>query len=156
MSEDKTNRSLNYALWLLARRPYCEKQIHEKLARKEFLSEEIEATMIRLKELKFLDDAELARSFIRQSITGKAKGARRIKFELLRKGVDKEIVEQVLLESGLSEGETDLATETLQRFGRRFKKLDSHKRYEKAIRFLITRGFSFDDSKKAYETVLKK
>ena len=143
-------KSLEYAFWLLGRRAYTQKQIREKLESKEFGSQDIESTVERLINLKFLDDFEFAKNYVRQSTLGKPKGKYRLKIELSRKGVDKELIEQALTEE-LS-GEEDLASQALARYGKKFAKLDRQKRYEKSMRFLLGRGFSYDVAKKAVAT----
>jgi len=142
-----SKRPLKYALWLLGRRAYSQKQIREKLEGKKFEPEEVKNTIKHLIELKFLDDFELAKSFIRQSTLGKPKGKYRLTQELFRKGVDKELIEQALAEE-LSDEET-LATQALARYGKKFTKLDRQKRYEKSMRFLLGRGFSIDIARKS-------
>lgn len=153
MSNESQNKPLNYALWLLGRRAYTQKQIREKLKGKEFLPEQIEATVNRLLELKFLDDLEFAKNFIRQSTLGKPKGKYRLTMELSRKGVAKELIEQALTEELL--GEENLAAQALARYGKRFAGLDRQKRYEKSMRFLLARGFSYDVAKKALTDRIK-
>lgn len=145
----RQSRSIRYALWLLGRRAYTQKQMREKLERKKFETAEIEATLGRLLELEFLNDLEFAKNFIRQSTLGKPKGVRRVRFELLRKGVEKETIERAIAEGNFAENEGDLATQALARYGKKFEKYDRQKRYEKSIRFLLGRGFSYDVAKKA-------
>jgi len=143
--------SLNYSLWLLGKRAYSEKQIREKLAKKEYPTEEIEATVKKLRDLKFLDDLEFARNFIRQATSSKPKGKYRLTMELSQKGVAKDLIEQAISENLTDESK--LALDTLKRYGKKFARLDRQKRFEKSIRFLLARGFSYDDAKKAYRII---
>lgn len=152
--DDNKNRSFEYGLWLLGRRPYTQKNLREKLEGKKFESDEVDAAISRLLELGFLDDLEFAKNYIRQSTLGKPKGGRRIRFELMRKGVDKELIEQAIEEANLHDAEPELIMLALKNYLKKLHNLPREKIYARAMGFLMRRGFPYNESKKAISTYL--
>jgi len=138
----------------LGRRAYSVKQIREKLEGKKFESEDIDATIKRLLELKFLDDFEFAKNFIRQSTLGKPKGVQRVRFELLRKGIEKDVIENALLEGNLAESEEELIKKALKTYIKKSTNPTRDKIYNRSIGFLLRRGFGYDKSKRAVSEFL--
>jgi len=145
----RKNRSLEYSLWLLGRRAYTEKQIRDKLESKKFEPEEIENTLRRLLDLKFVDDFEFARSFVRQAKLGRPKGAYRIKFELKQKGLKKELIECALADENFEENEAKLVESALKLYLPKIKNLSREKQYRRTMAYLLCRGFSYNEAKKA-------
>jgi regulatory protein len=147
-------RALGYSFWLLSRRARTEKEIREKLALKECSSETIETVIGKLFELKFLDDLEFARNYVRRSKIIKPKGKYRLFQELIRKGVGKEIVNQAI-EEGLGGEEENLAETALKSYLHKIKNLPREKQYNRAMGYLLRRGFSYDEAKKATLVILE-
>ncbi len=155
MSKEHSRRTLEYALWLLGRRAYSIKRIREKLEGKKFESEDIDAAIKRLIELKFLDDFEFAKNFIRQSALGKPKGVRRVRFELLHKGIENDVIEDALLEGNLAESEEELIKKALKTYIKKSTNLAREKIYNRSMGFLLRRGFGYDKSKRAVSEFLE-
>jgi len=146
-------RALEYSFWLLSRRARTEYEIREKLLSKNCTAENIEAVAKKLYELKFLDDLEFARNYIRASKIIKPKGKYRLFQELLRKGVKKEVANQAI-EEGLND-EENLAEMALKSYSNKIKNLPREKQYNRAIGYLLRRGFSLDETKKAVRKYLE-
>ena len=141
-------RSWNYCLWLLSRRAYTVKELRDKLVKKETKPEVIEQTLERLKERKFVNDADFAAMYVRSRQT--QKGPIALRRELFRKGVAEEVVGESL--SALDEDtQTETAAELLVKNAWRFNKDDPRKNYAKAYAFLARRGFGSDVVKRAIE-----
>ncbi|MCX6809277.1 MAG: regulatory protein RecX [Candidatus Berkelbacteria bacterium] len=148
-------RALNRALFYLSQRSQTQKQIEEKLARKEFASDDIEFAIKKLKDLEFIDDLKFAKNYVRQSLTLKPKGKRRLFLELVRKGVLKDLIEQALEEELTEENEQERLDEVLQKYLKRSANVPREKIYNRALGFLMRRGFSYDLSKKALQDAMK-
>jgi len=145
-------KSLNYALWLIGRRARTYKEIEEKLARKGFERAEVVDTIRELEKLKLLDDKEFALSYIRASKSLKPKGRYRLRLELVKHGVDKNIAELALDEEL---GETnELSEEALKSYLKRAGSLPKQKLYQRSMGFLLRRGFSLDEAKKTVKKFL--
>ena len=129
------------AVQYLARRDYSRLELRDKLLRyvdSEDQLSELEQVLNELESRKYLSDERYAhtRARLRSSRFGNA----RIEFELRRQGLDNETVKQALepLES-----EFDRAKALwLKRF--KGKRPEDFKEKTKQVRFLASRGFSFD------------
>jgi regulatory protein len=149
------NRPLELALYYLSRQAQTIKQIRDKLTRKEFESSEIEAVINRLKELGFLDDAKYAKDFIRISKLGKPKGKYRIRLELIKKGIDKELIE-VALEEGFDEGEQEeLIDAAAKVYLKKIRNLPREKVYTRLMGYLLRRGFDYGKVSGKVKEILK-
>jgi regulatory protein len=137
----------------LGRRARTEKEIREKLALKECEESEINNVVRKLYEWKLLDDLEFARSYVRQSKNFKPKGKYRLRLELVKKGVDRELADQAI-EEGLSGEAEGLAADALAPYLKKITGLPREKQYNRAMGFLMRRGFSLDEAKKAVHALL--
>ncbi|MDH4358471.1 MAG: recombination regulator RecX [Candidatus Berkelbacteria bacterium] len=143
---------LNYALWLIGRRARTQREIEEKLSRKGFDKSEILKTVDKLKQLRLLDDKEYSLSYIKASKSLKPKGRYRLLLELTKHGVDKGTA-QLALDEELEDTGT-LAETALKSYLKRSGGLSKEKLYQRSMGFLLRRGFSLDEAKKAVKKVL--
>jgi regulatory protein len=131
------------SLRVLALRDHSEAELRRKLKEKGYEAEGIDASVARLKELGYLDDARFARQFASSSVrNGRGFGAK-LKLDLTRKGVAPAIVSEVL--SGISDefSERELILEVMER---RFSGFDpetaTEKERRRIISYLQRKGFS--------------
>ena len=124
-----------YAVTLLIRRRYTEKELWRKMAEKKYTPEEIEDVVLYLKENGSLDDTDYARRFTHDAMLLKGYGKFRVRHQLREKGVDDAIIDDVLSATDIDE--KDIILNFLQK----------HKDVEKesAIRRLMNRGFQYHD-----------
>ena len=135
------NGAFNYGIWLLSKRDYSEKLIEEKILKKEYSQKEATDAIARLKDCGFLNDISYARRYINQALEVKKHGFVRIKNDLMRKGVAREVVEDILYEF-----ENADEKETLMPLVR--KKLNGDfdiKNVNKVKRYFFTRGYKPSD-----------
>ena len=78
------------ALVLLAHRPRAAEELRRRLRRKGFADEVADATVEKLEELRLVDDASFAETFVRDRVRLRPHGPRRLRQELRAKGVDEE------------------------------------------------------------------
>ena len=71
-----------------------EKEIRDYLIRKKATNEIIDHIVDLLKKQKFLNDEEFARSWISSRARFRPKGKNAIRFELLQKGITKDVVDK--------------------------------------------------------------
>lgn len=137
----------NYALWLLGAREHSTKELQQKLARKSYEQDIIDSTISYLLEYNYLSDERYAEAFCR-SKAAKPLGKQRILNELRMKGIAEELAKQAL--NSLEVDWFELALELKQRkFGVSVEK--DFKARAKQARYLVYRGFSFDEVKYATE-----
>ena len=130
-----------------------------KLKGEEKLGEFIIDTIVQLMKRKgMLDDKQFATSWM-QSRSRKY-GPQRIKQELYKKGIDREIIEEVVsgqrahTESG--EDYSAVAEKLLEKRIDRWKELPQIKQKKKAYEFLLRRGFDYEEVKNTVENILRK
>ena len=127
----KTANSVNTAL-------KTEKQVKDYIAKKGFDKNISEYVIEKLKEYKYIDDEAFAKAYI--STYSSKFGPMKLKANLSEKGIKKEIIENLLKDVELDE-------ENLYNLSVKYMK-NKERTYEsqvKLMRFLASRGFSYDD-----------
>lgn len=127
------------AFRFLAHRPRSEWEIRRNLEGKEYAPAIIDAVIVRMRELKFCDDWEFARYWVRQREQFKPRSPMVLSQELRQKRVDSEIIDEVLSELDV-EASARRAAE--KRVGR-WEHLDEEEFRNKMSRYLAGRGFSY-------------
>ena len=144
---------LNIAFFYLKFRPRTIKEAREHLYKKvrttHWSHEAVDKIINHLIELKFLDDKEFINYLVTSRTRTKVKGVFAIKQELLRYGVEKELIDEYFSNTQINEEE--LAEKFLASRWDRFKSLPKQKRFEKAVSLLARRGFNFEISRKTVE-----
>jgi len=144
MSEAKESsgvKAWQYALKRLAMKGYHSAELAAKMEEAGFSAEEVEGALTRCREAGYLNDAEwVARSAER--LSARTKGPLAIRQALMAKGVEASEVEAVV--EGLDEEE--LVEKIVQLLEKRWgvEGLVDFKVRQKAIAFLMRRGFTFD------------
>ena len=123
----------------ISRAMKTEKQVKDYLCLKGFDALAAERAVEKLKEYKYADDLQFAALYV--EMNGRQKGARRIKAELMQKGIDETKAEQALLmlsEERSSESAAALADKFMRGKANDFKNL------VRLSRFLAARGFDYE------------
>lgn len=107
---------------------------------------EIDAVLDFCLEYKFLNDEIYAKRLAKDLANLKKYGKRRIKEDLLSRGIDSEFVE-----NALSELEFDEFSELLPLMEKKLKNNFEKKNVDKAIRYFLYRGYGFSDINKCIE-----
>ncbi len=160
--EDETYLKLrDYSLILLSFRPRSIKEISDKLKRyssKKKISEEtIDQVINYLKDQNFLNDEEFVQWWFTQRKSFRPKGFQLIKLELLRKGIDKELIERFFADSkNKGEDEFFSAMRVIEKKINLLKNLQKEEKKAKIIRLLATRGFSWEVIYHVIDEVLEK
>lgn len=124
-------------------RPRSEFEIRRWLARKKVNEKDGEGTIRELKKSGFIDDAAFVRWWADQRTTFRPKSQRMLIVEVVKKGVNKELAQQVLASAGLpTDGE--LAQLVLEKKRRTLEKLDPETRKKKITNLLMSRGFGWN------------
>lgn len=146
------------ALFLLARRAHSKYELKQKLLQKKFNKDKIDAVLNKIEEEGFLNDLEFAKLFISERIGKGKSGPLKIKNELAAKGIKRETIEEVMRIFFPSEENEEAAFEIAEKKLRqlRNRNIEAHLIKQKLYSFLISRGFSFEVSKRAAEKILEK
>ena len=162
---DPITPALNKAINYLSFRPRSEKEIREYLLgknkpqKKTFAPpsfEIIDAVVLKLKELRFLNDREFAASWVRSRIEYKPKSKSIIKMELRQKGISAELIEEVLQSRIGKKDDITIARGLLEKRRKRYEDMKIQERYQKAGGFLARKGFSFEVIKSVIDEVFGK
>ena len=134
-SADKT--ALMTAVDYLARQAHSEQKLREKLTRKGFPEEEIDAAIARLIERHYLDDTDLCTQQFMYLYNESRNSVRQICAKLMQRGFDHDLVRSVVPEDTF-EREIAVAERLLSM---KFKPTDAH---QKMMAHLYQKGFSLD------------
>lgn len=127
------NKLLNFA----TSRPRSERELFSWLKRKKVPDNLHKRLFSKLKRLDLVDDNKFAKWWIEQRLQFKYKSKKELKYELRQKGIDKNVIEEVLERSGLDEEEAA-------------KKLLAKRKFsdpQRAFSYLARKGFDFETIK---------
>lgn len=96
----------------------------------------------KLKRLELLDDTKFAKWWVEQRITFRPRGKRALMAELRQKGIDRYIIDEVLVKADMDEKE--MAKKLLERRKYRWEKLNKLEVRKKKSEFLARKGFSWE------------
>lgn len=142
--EDKRNlnRAREYALRLLEYRERSEQEIKERMARKNYNERLIKSTIKSLKNHNLVNDRRFARMWA-ESCLRRSYGRWKVQADLNKKGIDREIVEEVLRESYSKVDEVQIALALIQKKWP-FLKEEKNTLLRRVSDFLKRRGFPFE------------
>lgn len=136
---DIFGRCYNAALRLLSYRPRSEAEVRTRLSRR-FDSETIEGVILQLRARQMIDDTAFATFWREERESFSPRGKRLLKVELRYKGIDPEVIDEVL--DGIDDEES--AYRAAQKRGRTLVKEDYQTFRRKLGAFLRRRGFSYE------------
>ena len=130
----------------LSYRSRSTEEVREKLGEAGFSPAAIEKALARIKELGYLNDYEYALTFGRSCIEHKLWGITRIRDALLKKGVAPGTIASALQSLAQEHDFSRIARRALEsRFSPvEIRKFTGDKTRQKAIAFLLRKGFSWD------------
>ena len=139
----------NYALNLLAARPYATRALHRKLIQKQYSAADADDAIRRLVDNGLLDDAKYAEQYARSKILSSGSSKRRLQQDLYRKGIKGDLATNAIA-AVLESEEIDPAA-VLERVAK--KKLAGMGDLEPLVlrrrlfAFLARRGYDVDEIK---------
>ena len=135
--------ALAAGLRMLAGRDLSEAQIRERLERKGFPPDAIDATVARLTEEGAIDDRRTAANRARAELFVRGRGRLRVLQQLRAIGITPETAEQALADAIGQTEETALVERALQRRWRgRAARIEDQAEFRRLYRYLTGRGFS--------------
>ena len=141
-------RAFNKSIDLLSRREHSRKELIEKLSQRGYQAVS-DLVADKLQEKGYLDDERFAGMYANELKNRKSMGKRRIRQELLRKGIDRDIIENVI-----ESMEEDPIEEIVDIVKRKYPKFNlDEKNKTRAINGLLRLGYSFSDIKKALREI---
>jgi regulatory protein len=137
----------------LSRRDHSIKELRLKLIKKKFDKDLIDKVLDHLQEFNYLNDEKFAVSYYNELVKNKLFGTNRIKNELYKKGVSREIIESVVREEheddNFYENAKILASKKISQIER--KESDTIKIKQKLYSYLTNKGYSGEIISKIFE-----
>lgn len=132
-----------YAFLLLKFRLRSEAELKARLKQKGFSEELSRDTINFLKDKEFIDDRVFAKGWVASRLK-RSFGIRRIKQELIAKGLDKGIIEDSLLQAQKNYSEDQAASQLAQQRFSKLRNIEPQKAKARVYAYLLRRGFSPD------------
>jgi regulatory protein len=149
LREDERARAYEAALAFLSYRPRSEREIRDRLKKKDVPDAVVELVLERLRELRLVDDQEFARYWVEQRQTRRPRGARLLRQELRQKGIARETTAEALEQSDAATDPIEAACRAGRRKARSLDTLDGRSFDQKLGQFLLRRGFDFETARSA-------
>lgn len=163
LKSETTSRLFDASLKFLQLRSRSEKEIKDYLSKKIAKEENIKfaeaaqspiipIVLKKLHRYNYVNDREFAIWWVKSRIK-RAKGPRLIRFELLQKGIDKEIIEKALAASPAPQKAAVLALEKKLKSWQNLSQIEFKK---KVVNFLASRGFNWETIEEIFAFLQKK
>lgn len=144
LEQSELRRAKSKALYLLEFRDYSTRDLEQKL-KKDFSSEICREAVEFMIEIGAIDDTRYAETLVRHLVQFKRYGRHRIRQELSLKGIDHDIIDEVLDEAEFDEQEM-----ILELLDKKFSRdLCDQKGINRTIASLTRYGYSYGDIKSA-------
>jgi len=130
-----------YAFLLLKFRLRSENELLTRLKQKGFSEQVSKNTVNFLKEKEFIDDRIFAKGWVASRLK-RPFGLRRIKQELAQKGLDKNIIEDLLSQAKKDYSEEQIVSQLAGQRFLRLKGIEPQKAKMRVYAYLLRRGFS--------------
>ncbi len=148
---DEVAYAYERAVRYLGTRPRSIEEIRRYLRRKDIPADVIEAVIERLETMRYVDDHEFARMWVRNRGEFNPRGAAALRSELRAKGIDTSIIDQVLEDLDT----TTLAMQAAQRKLRSLRHEDETSFRRKLGNYLTRRGFDYETVRTVTDTLIE-
>lgn len=140
--ESEKNTALDKALTHISASQKTEREIRDFLLKKGYLSAVVEYVLEKMRSYGFVDDGSYAKAYAENAV--KKKGKRLIELELKRKGISDDAIDSATDDL---QGEEETAKKIAEKYmrGKVVDKINLQKTY----RYLLSKGFDWEISKKA-------
>lgn len=152
--EDNYIKCKNTALKTIERTYKSEKELAQKLSLKGYDDHIINRTINFMKEYNLLNDNNYATMYVKDK--SRNIGKKKIKYSLLQKGIDEEIIESELEKINNDEVKAivyEMALKKYKVFSKREN--DNYKLTQKLYRFLMGKGYDYDLIKDVVKSIVK-
>ncbi len=136
---DAVERAAERALGLLSYRPRSRSEVRRRLSEKGYEQNTTQEALIRLERVGLLDDRAFARYWVENRLQFNPRGAAVLRQELRQKGVDDQVIEEVLAEYD----EEEAAARAAETAVRQLRRLDPPTFRRRLSDYLRRRGFPY-------------
>ena len=140
--------AFNSAMYSLDMRDHSEREMRQKLLRK-YDAQSVDSAVTKLVDLGLINDRRYAELLVRELFERKKYGKSRVKSELFRRGIDSDIINEVIDEYE-EENETDNVEKIVDIIRKKYyNKLVDEKSRQRVVAALVRLGYSFSDIRQA-------
>lgn len=139
-TKDELKKAYAKGIDIISRRPHTEKEVRDKLKAKEFADNTIQLTVEKLKEYGYLNDVAFIDHYL--SFKGAINGPRKLKYDLMQKGISEQLIDAAIENSEGSEYDRCLAVAQSRLDGISVT-LEMSKKYRRLAGFLERKGYGF-------------
>ena len=136
-------------LKMLGRRELSEKQVRQRLARKEYEQDEIDEAVARLREERAIDDQRVAEAIARTETGIRKRGKVRVRMQLERVGIAKDTAAAAIDNVFDAIDDAALLESSLRKRLRGRETIADQREFARLFRYLIGQGFESDRVMKA-------
>ena len=136
-------------LKMLGRRELSEKQVRQRLARKEYEPDEIDEAVARLREERAIDDQRVAEAIVRTETGIRKRGKIRVRMQLERAGIAKDTAKTAIDNVFEAIDDAALLESSLRKRLRGRETIADEREFARLFRYLIGQGFESDRVMKA-------
>lgn len=152
--EDNYIKCKNSALRVIERTYKSEKELVDKLSLKGYDDHIIKRTINFLREYNLLNDSNYAKMYVKDR--SKSQGKKKIKYTLIQKGIDENIIEEELEKLDNDEIREVVHEMALKKYRILSKReSDDYKLSQKLYRFLMGKGYEYDLIKDVVKSIVK-
>ncbi len=142
-------RAKEKALWLISYRDHSKKELTEKIKRTSD-EQSAEKAVERMEELGLVNDAEFAKRYANKLIFSKHMSKTAASFELARKGIDRELCEEILNDIDIDERQ-----QIREVIDKKYKNISDEKIRRRAFSALQRLGYGFGDIRAVFEEYIE-
>ena len=158
--EKLEQRSLNYCIWALGQAPKTEAELRKKMKEKNCPDDIADKTIEKLKRYEYINDRQVAELYISSKISAKW-GNRRIRQELLRKGISEELADELLAPDSVDDPEESEEYQRAYDFAQKKvnampHSLDDKKKTNRLVGAMVRRGFPMDFAFQMSDKLIRK
>ncbi|MEK7100296.1 MAG: RecX family transcriptional regulator [Patescibacteria group bacterium] len=136
------SKSFDKTLRFAMTRPRSTKEVKDYFRRKEIDASLHETILVKLIKLELLDDTKFAKWWVDQRLAFKSKSKKDITFELRQKGIDTNIIKNILDDSEIDE--VKIAKELITKKLYKWQKYEDKIKKQKISQYLAGKGFNWD------------
>ena len=129
---------------MLARRELSEMQVRQRLARKGYERDAIDAAIARLREERAIDDARVAEAIARTETSIRRRGKVRVRMQIERAGITKATARHAVEEVFGAIDDRELLESSLRKRLRGRDAIADDREFQRLYRYLVGQGFEPD------------
>ncbi len=150
--EDEIRKAFNRALHYLGFRMRSEHEVKQKLLQTGFGEAVVLEAIVKLRDLGFLNDETFSKALLETQKQSSGRGPQAIQQELQRKGIAKELQEEVV-DSYSDEEQVEVARKVAEKEAKKNKSQSPRHTERRIQNALLRKGYSYDIIKRALSTI---